>query len=80
MLTHPNGMRLELFQHEASVPGLQGATPIEAIGTRGYGHFAFRAPGHRPVFDAALAAGAAGQSAAVRVARARGSLRLPRRP
>jgi lactoylglutathione lyase len=58
MLIHENGMRLELFQHEASVAGLQGATPIEAIGRRGYGHFAFKALDIGPLFEAALAAGA----------------------
>jgi len=58
MLTHENGMRLELFQHGESVAGLQGATPIEAIARRGYGHFAFKAPDIGPLFEAALAAGA----------------------
>jgi glyoxylase I family protein len=58
MLTHPNGMRLELFQHEASVAGLQGATPIEAIARRGYGHFALKAPDIEPLFESAIAAGA----------------------
>ncbi len=58
MLTHENGMRLELFQHERSVPGLQGSTPIEAISRRGYGHFAFRAPDIGVIFDSALVAGA----------------------
>ena len=42
MLTHPDGFRLELFEHSASVAGLQAATPIEAHATRGYNHFALR--------------------------------------
>ena len=58
MLTHPEGFRLELFEHSASIPGLQAATPIEAHATRGYNHFALRAPGIDDVFAAALAAGA----------------------
>lgn len=58
MLIHPSGARLELFEHAASVAGIQATTPIEALGTRGYGHFAFAAPDITPVFDAALAAGA----------------------
>jgi lactoylglutathione lyase len=58
MLAHESGMRLELFQHDASAPGLQGTTPIEAIARRGYGHFALKAPDIDPVFEAALAAGA----------------------
>ena len=58
MLAHPGGFRLELFQHEASGPGLQGLTPIEAHATRGYGHFALAAPDIDAVFAGALDAGA----------------------
>jgi glyoxylase I family protein len=58
MMRHDSGMRLELFQHGASVPGLQGVTPVEALATRGYGHFAFAAPDIDPVFARALEAGA----------------------
>lgn len=58
MLSHPSGMRLELFGHAESTPGIQGATPIKALGTRGYGHFALASPDIEPVFEAALAAGA----------------------
>lgn len=58
MLTHPSGFRLELFQHPTSTAGVQGGTPIEAIATRGYGHFALRAREIDAVFEAALAAGA----------------------
>lgn len=58
MLRHESGMRLELFQREGSSPGMQGATPIEALATRGYGHFAFAAPDIDSVFAGAVAAGA----------------------
>ncbi len=59
MMSHPSGMRLELFQREGSSTGIQGAAPIEALGTRGYGHFALSAPDIGPVFMQAVAAGAA---------------------
>ncbi len=58
MLRHESGMRLELFEREGSAPGLQGVTPIEALATRGYGHFAFAAPDIDAVFARALTAGA----------------------
>jgi lactoylglutathione lyase len=58
MLRHPEGLRLELFQHETSTAGLQGATPIEALEVRGYGHFALAAPDIDSVFAAAVDAGA----------------------
>lgn len=58
MMRHESGMRLELFEREGSVPGVQGATPIEALATRGYGHFAFAAPDIGLVFTRALEAGA----------------------
>jgi len=58
MLNHSSGLRMELFQHNASAPGIQGAAPIEALGTRGYGHFALRAADIVPLYDAAIAAGA----------------------
>jgi len=58
MLTHPAGFRLELFEHSASLPGLQAATPIEAHATRGYSHFALTAPDIDVVFADALDAGA----------------------
>jgi catechol 2,3-dioxygenase-like lactoylglutathione lyase family enzyme len=59
MMRHDSGMRLELFQHEHSVLGLQSLTPIEAHATRGYNHFALAAPDIDAVFTAALEAGAA---------------------
>lgn len=58
MLTHSSGMRLELFEHAAAQSGLHDPTPIEALATRGYGHFALRAADIEPIYDAALAAGA----------------------
>jgi lactoylglutathione lyase len=58
MMRHESGMRLELFEREGSTPGLQGATPIEALAKRGYGHFAFAAPDIGSVFTRALEAGA----------------------
>ena len=60
MLRHPSGGRLELFEHAGSSPGLTAATPIEALATRGYGHFALCAPDIDPVYAGALAAGATG--------------------
>ena len=58
MLRHESGMRLELFERAGSVAGIQGATPIEALATRGYGHFALAAPDIDAVFASALEAGA----------------------
>jgi len=58
MLRHESGMRLELFERQGSSPGVQGVTPIEALATRGYGHFAFATPDIDAVFTRALAAGA----------------------
>jgi len=58
MLTHPAGFRLELFEHETSVPGIEAATPIEAHATRGYNHFAITSPDIDELFAAALDAGA----------------------
>jgi lactoylglutathione lyase len=58
MLTHPDGFRLELFEHSASVPGLQAATPIEAHATRGYNHFALRSADIEGLWEQALEAGA----------------------
>ena len=58
MLEHHSGMRLELFERAGSGSGIQGQTPIEALATRGYGHFALAAPDIEPAFAAALDAGA----------------------
>ncbi len=40
VMLHNDGVRLELFEAPASSGGLRAATPIEALATRGYGHFA----------------------------------------
>jgi catechol 2,3-dioxygenase-like lactoylglutathione lyase family enzyme len=58
MLKHPSGFRMELFEHDSSVPGLQAAGPIEAHATRGYNHFAVRAPDIDVVWGQAIAHGA----------------------
>jgi glyoxylase I family protein len=58
MLRHPDGHRLELFEHRSSVPGIHGVTPIEALATRGYGHFALGVPDLDPVFERARVEGA----------------------
>jgi lactoylglutathione lyase len=58
MMRHESGMRLELFERQGSTPGVQGVMPIEALATRGYGHFAFAAPDIDAVFAGALEAGA----------------------
>lgn len=58
MLTHPGGFRLELFEHSASVPGLQATTPIEAHATRGYNHFALRCAHIDGLWERAIEAGA----------------------
>jgi catechol 2,3-dioxygenase-like lactoylglutathione lyase family enzyme len=59
MMIGPAGVRLELFEHPESRPGLGGAAPLQAPATRGYGHFAVAAPSIDPLFERALAAGAA---------------------
>lgn len=57
MMLHPSGTRLELFEHSGSAHGIQGAPPIEALATRGYGHFALSAVAIEPVFEAVVDAG-----------------------
>jgi lactoylglutathione lyase len=58
MLIHESGARLELFERPYAAPGIRGATPIEALATHGYGHFALATPDIEPVFAVALSAGA----------------------
>jgi lactoylglutathione lyase len=58
MLRHPSGHRLELFEHPEAAAGIQGLTPLEALGTRGYGHFALTAPEIDASFARAVEAGA----------------------
>jgi lactoylglutathione lyase len=58
MLRLPSGGRLELFERAGSAGGLRPRSPLEALETRGYGHFAVAAPDIDAVFERALAAGA----------------------
>lgn len=62
MMRHPSGCRLELFEHPGSATGLEAATPLQALGTRGYGHIALSASEIDPVFAAAVECGARGVS------------------
>jgi catechol 2,3-dioxygenase-like lactoylglutathione lyase family enzyme len=48
----------DAFEHRQGRDGIQGATPIEALATRGYGHFALASADIESAFTAALAAGA----------------------
>jgi catechol 2,3-dioxygenase-like lactoylglutathione lyase family enzyme len=58
MLIAPSGMRLELFEAPGSRPGISPQTQIDALYTRGYGHFALAAPDIEPLFERAVGAGA----------------------
>ena len=58
MLGHPSGFRMELFEHAASAPGLQRATPIETHATRGYSHFAVKAEDIDLMWEQVIQAGA----------------------
>jgi catechol 2,3-dioxygenase-like lactoylglutathione lyase family enzyme len=58
MLKLESGGRLELFEHPRSAGGLRAGTPLDALATRGYGHFALSAPDIEAVYSRALAAGA----------------------
>jgi lactoylglutathione lyase len=58
MLRLESGGRLELFERPGSDSGLRAASPIEALATRGYGHFAVNAPDIDALFARALEAGA----------------------
>src|SRR5690349_15147673 len=58
MMRAPEGHRLELFQAPEAGPGLTAQTPLEALATRGYGHFALAAADIEPVFARAVDAGA----------------------
>jgi lactoylglutathione lyase len=60
MMRASEGHRIELFQAADAQPGITAATPLEALGTRGYGHFALAAGDIDPVYERALAAGARG--------------------
>jgi len=58
MLLHPSGMRLELFAHAESQPGIAGRSPVEAVAVRGYGHVALASPEIETLFAHAVNAGA----------------------
>ncbi len=58
MMTHDSGMRFELFERPGSRPGIHDQMPDEALATRGYGHFALKAPEINSVFQRAVAEGA----------------------
>jgi catechol 2,3-dioxygenase-like lactoylglutathione lyase family enzyme len=57
MLRLPSGGRLELFERPGSSGGLRADTPLAALATRGYGHFAVCAPDIDALWDRALRAG-----------------------
>jgi lactoylglutathione lyase len=58
MLRLETGGRLELFERPDSAGGLRASSPIEALATRGFGHFAVNAPDIDALFAAAVVAGA----------------------
>jgi glyoxylase I family protein len=57
MLKLPGGGRLELFEHPSSDGGLTPESPLAALATRGYGHFAVGTPDIDAVWARALEAG-----------------------
>jgi glyoxylase I family protein len=59
MLKLPAGGRLELFERPGAAAGPAPESPIAALATRGYGHFAVSAPDIEAVYGWALEAGAA---------------------
>ncbi len=59
MLRLPSGGRLELFEHPSSDAGLTPESPLAALATRGYGHFAVGTPDIETVYARAVEAGAA---------------------
>lgn len=60
MMRASEGHRLELFQAPHARAGVAAETPLQALGTRGYGHFALAATDIGAVYERALAAGARG--------------------
>lgn len=60
MMLHPSGHRLELFERPGAAPGIAGAGPIEALATRGYGHFALTVAALDDLYASLLEAGARG--------------------
>jgi lactoylglutathione lyase len=63
MLRLESGGRLELFERPGAAPGPRPESPIAALATRGYGHFAVSAADIELVFARALDAGATAQLA-----------------
>jgi lactoylglutathione lyase len=59
MLRLESGGRLELFEHPEPEAGLTPVSPLEALATRGYGHFALAAPDISALYERAWRAGAA---------------------
>ena len=59
MMRLPTGGRLELFERPGAAPGMTPVSPIEALATRGYGHFAVSTADIETTFKDALLAGAA---------------------
>lgn len=57
MMLNGDGVRVELFERPDSAEGIRADHPIEALATRGYGHFALTAAEIDPPFQAALQAG-----------------------
>ena len=56
MMLNEEGVRVELFERPGSAEGIRAGHPIEALSTRGYGHFALTAADIDPPFEAALRA------------------------
>ena len=50
MLRLPSGGRLELFEHPSSAAGCAPESPLAALATRGYGHFAVGTPDIEAVY------------------------------
>jgi lactoylglutathione lyase len=61
MLRLEGGARLELFEHPDPAHGLTPGSPLEALATRGYGHFALAAPDISALYEHAQRAGATGK-------------------
>ena len=57
MMLNDEGVRVELFERPGSAQGIRADHPIEALATRGYGHFALTAADIDPLFEAALQGG-----------------------
>ncbi len=58
MLRSADGYRVELLHRPDSVPGLRAGSPVEAAGTRGFGHVAFDVADVDAAYDALVAVGA----------------------